>query len=181
VRVFLDTNVLVSAFAARGLCADVLRHVLAEHELIVGEVVLQEFRSVLRQKLGLPVSIIEDAERFLRQYELVPKPAAPSDIPVRDPDDTWVLASAIEGKAEVLVTDDQDLLVVAEEAPLRIVDPREFWSLIRAHRATTRRTPNWQSAGRERRALHRIRRRGSRPGRVHGRNRGRIRLPRSNS
>ena len=133
-RVFLDTNVLVSAFAVRGLCADVLRHVLAEHDLIVGEVALLEFRSVLRQKMVLPVSIIEDTERFLRQYELVPKPAAPSGIPVRDPDDTWVLASAIEGKAEVLVTGDQDLLVVAEEASLRIVDPRGFWSLMRAHR-----------------------------------------------
>jgi hypothetical protein len=37
VKVFLDTNVLVSGFAARGLCADVMRLVLAEHELIMGE------------------------------------------------------------------------------------------------------------------------------------------------
>jgi predicted nucleic acid-binding protein len=34
VRVFLDTNVLVSAFAARGLCADTLELVLLEHELV---------------------------------------------------------------------------------------------------------------------------------------------------
>ena len=30
-RVFFDTNVLVSAFLARGLCADLLRLVLTEH------------------------------------------------------------------------------------------------------------------------------------------------------
>jgi len=29
VRVFLDTNVLVAAFATRGLCADLMRVVLA--------------------------------------------------------------------------------------------------------------------------------------------------------
>ncbi|HZL91991.1 MAG TPA: hypothetical protein VFB99_00055 [Vicinamibacterales bacterium] len=34
-KVFLDTNVLVSAFAARGICEDVLRIVLAEHQLVV--------------------------------------------------------------------------------------------------------------------------------------------------
>jgi hypothetical protein len=34
-RVFLDTNVLVSAFATRGLCADLLELVLLQHELIV--------------------------------------------------------------------------------------------------------------------------------------------------
>jgi uncharacterized protein len=36
VRVALDTNVLVSAVATRGICADVLRVVLTEHELVVG-------------------------------------------------------------------------------------------------------------------------------------------------
>ena len=41
-RVFLDTNVLVSAIATRGICADLLRSVAAERELIVGEVVLVE-------------------------------------------------------------------------------------------------------------------------------------------
>tara|TARA_Y100000590_G_C15710915_1_gene1010249 strand:+ start:1307 stop:1432 length:126 start_codon:yes stop_codon:yes gene_type:complete len=39
-KVFLDTNVLVSAFATRGLCADVMRVILTEHELLIGEVVL---------------------------------------------------------------------------------------------------------------------------------------------
>jgi hypothetical protein len=34
-KVMLDTNVLASAVATRGLCADVLRAVLAEHELVI--------------------------------------------------------------------------------------------------------------------------------------------------
>lgn len=130
-RVFLDTNVLVSAFATRGLCADLFRHVLAEHELLVGEVVLDEFGSVLRKKLKLPIATIDEIGSFLRQYEVIPKPAVPSDIPVRDPDDRWILASAIAGNAEVLVYGDQDLLVVADEAPFLIVDPRAFWTLMR--------------------------------------------------
>jgi predicted nucleic acid-binding protein len=48
---------------------------------------------------------------------------------VRDPDDLWVLASAIEGDADALVTGDQDLLAVADIAPLPIVTPREFWEM----------------------------------------------------
>ncbi len=46
-RVFLDTNVLVSAFATRGLSADVFRRALAEHMLLTGEVVLRDLRLVL--------------------------------------------------------------------------------------------------------------------------------------
>ena len=47
-RVFLDTNVLVSAFASRGLCAEVLELVLLDHDLILGRNVLREFEKALR-------------------------------------------------------------------------------------------------------------------------------------
>jgi putative PIN family toxin of toxin-antitoxin system len=131
VRVFLDTNVLVSAFATRGLCADVMRQVLAEHELIIGEVVLRELRKALRVKLRLPPATVTAIEELLRESEVIPRPRTPSDLEVRDPDDRWVLASAIAGRADVLVTGDRDLLEVAARSPLRIIDPRGFWTLLR--------------------------------------------------
>ena len=53
-RVFLDTNVLVSAFATRGLCADLFELGLPGHELIVSRAVLRELERALRQKLKLP-------------------------------------------------------------------------------------------------------------------------------
>jgi putative PIN family toxin of toxin-antitoxin system len=137
VRVFLDTNVLASAFATRGLCADLLRHVLSEHVLLVGDVVLRELCKVLRVKLKLPVTTIEAIEQYLRQYEVIPKPTAPSSVPVRDPDDRWVLASAIAAKADLLVTGDQDLLTLGSKAPLLIVDPRAFWTLLRTNPPST--------------------------------------------
>ena len=129
-RVFLDTNVLVAAFATRGLCADVMRAVLAEHQLITGEVVLAELRDVLDRRIKLPAATIADIVALLRTQEVVPKPLKPSDVPVRDPDDRWILASATAGRADVLVTGDQDLLAVAEEATLPILDPRGFWNLL---------------------------------------------------
>jgi putative PIN family toxin of toxin-antitoxin system len=130
--VFLDTNVLVSAFATRGLCSDVLRHVLTEHTLVTGEVVLAELSRVLRTRLGLPASAVADIQAFLRESEVVARPDEPSQLAVRDEDDRWVLASAIAAEADVLVTGDRDLLDVAAGAPLQIVDPRGFWEMSRA-------------------------------------------------
>jgi len=130
VRVFLDTNVLVAAVATRGLCADVMRVVLAEHELITGEVVLSELRKALARRIRLPEAAIEDIVALLREQEVVPKPPKPSELPIRDPDDRWILASAMEGKADVLVTGDRDLLAVADKAPLPVLDPRAFWDLL---------------------------------------------------
>ncbi len=129
-RVFLDTNVLVAAFATRGLCADVMRVVLAEHELITGEVVLRELRKALGRRIKLPPAANEDILALLREQEVVPKPRTPSEAPVRDPDDRWILASAMVGRADVLVTGDRDLLDVADKAPLPILAPRAFWDLL---------------------------------------------------
>ncbi len=130
-RVFLDTSVLVSAFTTRGLSADVFRLGLVEHELITGEFNLEEFRRVLRARMNAPDALIDEAEKLLREQDVVPRPAAPYPIQIRDPDDAGVLASAVAGAAEVLVTGDHDLLDVRSEAPLRILTPREFWELSR--------------------------------------------------
>jgi putative PIN family toxin of toxin-antitoxin system len=130
-RVFLDTNVLVSAFATRGLCADVLRLVLAEHTCLVGEVVIKEIERVLARRLRAKPAAIAELVAFLRDQEVVPRPKRPHPLRLRDESDRWILASAMAGRADVLVTGDRDLLDAAGEAPLPVVDPRGFWMLQR--------------------------------------------------
>lgn len=130
---FLDTNVLVSAFATRGLCADLLRHILAEHGLITGKVVIAELDRVLCDRIKVPARTVAAVEQLLHDHVVVPKPAEPDPLPIQDTDDRWVLASAVAGKADVLVTGDSNLLGMASRAPLLIVDPRGFWNLVREH------------------------------------------------
>ena len=73
-KVFLDTNVVLAAFATRGLCADLFAHVLLEHELLVGEAVIRELRSKLRIKLKLPKDAIDEIEALLRDQVVVKTP-----------------------------------------------------------------------------------------------------------
>jgi putative PIN family toxin of toxin-antitoxin system len=130
--VCLDTNVLVAAFATRGLCSDVLRTVLAEHDLVVGEVILAELRRTLASKFKLPADRIAAVEAVLSMVPIIPKPQTPSPLAIRDSSDRWVLATAVAGTADVLVTGDRDLLVVAASSPIPILEPRAFWELLRA-------------------------------------------------
>jgi putative PIN family toxin of toxin-antitoxin system len=131
VKVFLDTNVLVSAFATRGLCADLFRHLLTEHELVVGEVILDELSRVLRDKIGIPEKVLEEILELLREQTVVPVPEKPVAVSVRDADDVHVLASAQQAGVDVLVSGDSDLLDVTDSGGLRIVDPRGMWELLR--------------------------------------------------
>lgn len=130
-KICLDTNVLVSAFATRGLAADVLRVVLAEHELLVSELILIEFRRALEKKMRAPADKIAFAEQVLRAQTMIPEAAALASPRVRDPADARVLASAVAGGAEVLVTGDADLLTVAASSPIPILSPRELWERLR--------------------------------------------------
>lgn len=131
-RVFLDTNVLVAAFATRGLCADLVRTVLADHQLITGDVVLAELRVVLEERIKLPTSTVAEIVMLLRAQEVVAKPEEPFSLPIRDSDDQWIVASALAGQADVLVTGDQDLLAIAKQSPVPILTPRGFWEQLRS-------------------------------------------------
>jgi uncharacterized protein len=131
VRVALDTNVLVSAVATRGLCSDVFNLVLAEHELIVGEAVLSELRRVLSEKIRVPSKTIDEFVALIRQEATVVKKAEQLTVKIRDKADVPVLSEAVAGNAEVLVTGDADLTSIAEKLPLQILSPRGFWEQLR--------------------------------------------------
>jgi putative PIN family toxin of toxin-antitoxin system len=132
VRVFLDTNVLVAAFATRGLCADVFRLVLAEHELLVSAALIEEVTRTLTKKIHVPDPVVREIVAFLRASASTVE-GAPERPPivVRDPDDLVILGGALSGGADVLVTGDKDLLVLGKVGALRILDPRGFWELVR--------------------------------------------------
>ncbi|SMO93300.1 putative toxin-antitoxin system toxin component, PIN family [Gracilimonas mengyeensis] len=130
-KIFADTNVLVSAFTARGICADLLEVILADHQLITGEFALKELEKVLIDKLKVPDDKVSRLILFLRKHHVEPIPDKPSDIKVRDDDDRWVLESAIRANADILVTGDKDLLDISDKiSQLKIIAPRGFWELL---------------------------------------------------
>ena len=129
-RVFPDTNVLASAFGTRGLCADLLRLILAEHELVTGEVVIEELRRVLRKKFGLPAETVKEIESLLRDYHVESKPRELLKLKLRERNDRLVICSAMNAKASILITGDQEILDLQEKpAGLRVLNPRQFWNL----------------------------------------------------
>jgi putative PIN family toxin of toxin-antitoxin system len=119
VRIVLDINVLIAAFATRGLCEDVLRTVLAEHELVVSEFILGELERVLREKLKMPSPRVRAVTDFIRRTSLVVEPTDPSNWPENDPDDQWIVATAMIGDAQLLVSGDRDLLNASQKFQLR--------------------------------------------------------------
>ncbi len=126
-KVMLDTNVLASAVATRGLCADVLRTVLAEHELAICQQIISELQQVLKDKFALPRPLVNDFIRLVREVAVLCEPGDPPTIELKDKDDLCILSAAASSEVNVLVTGDKELQIVGKVAELRILSPRQFW------------------------------------------------------
>ena len=126
-RVFLDTNVLASAFGTRGLCADVIREVLSAHDLLVSDDLFQELEQVLLQKFLLPPSLVKDILALLRQDSIHCKANLPLALSIKDADDVPILSCAVAGRADMFVTGDKELLKLAKVEDVLILSPRAFW------------------------------------------------------
>ena len=100
-RVFLDTNVLASAAATRGLCADVLREVLTSHELLTSAQVLSELKRVLRTKFGVAQDLIDDFISLMREDTVLAEPGQLPTVEIQDQDDLPILSAAISAGADV--------------------------------------------------------------------------------
>ncbi len=126
-RVFLDTNVVVSAAVTTGLCHDLLRLVVNSHELVVSTELLVEVERVLRDELNGPPAAIASVLGTLREAgEAVP--AMPlAEVALKDPADVAIVSAAVNGGAAVLVTGDKEVLALGRVGRLDILSARQFW------------------------------------------------------
>jgi uncharacterized protein len=126
-RVFLDTNVLFSAFASRGLCAELFEIVLLDHELITGEAVLDELRRSLRDKMRLPAPRCAEIVQFLREAAAACVQASSPVSAHADREDAVALGEALAGQAQAFVTGDAAVQRARNIGGMKILSPRDFW------------------------------------------------------
>jgi putative PIN family toxin of toxin-antitoxin system len=125
VRVVLDTNVVVAGIVAEGLCREIVETHLPEHQPVLSRPLWDELEEKLRDKFDLEADALPVLTLYRRHAAWVD--VSPLDEPVcRDPDDDWVLATAVIGEAEAIVTGDDDLLSRGEHAGVAILTPRSF-------------------------------------------------------
>ena len=135
-RAVLDTNVLVSALLWHGPSNALLAHARAATiDLIISAALLDEladviarrkFSAILERTTRTPEHILSEL-RVLAEVVIAP----PLPKPVcRDPDDDAVLACALAGQADLIVSGDDDLLVLKEFQGIRIIKPAEALRLL---------------------------------------------------
>ena len=125
-RVFLDTNVLISAVISRGLCRDLLKTAVEEHDVVVSQLVVDEFERVLREKFGATQPALDKALMLLDDMEINENPVAKFEADALETNDALIFAAALKARADVLVTGDHEMLARGLALPIDVVSPRGF-------------------------------------------------------
>ena len=131
-RVVFDTNTVVSALLFGGKLAWLVDHWRSRTAtLLVSRTTAYELIRVLHYpKFGLQLADIEAyVTRYLPFGERIEVVESTLIVPdCRDPKDRPFLALAIAGRADVLVSGDDDLLGLNDEVSLKIETPAQYRS-----------------------------------------------------
>ncbi len=126
-RVFPDTNVLLSGLLVTGLCAQLMHRLIeSEHDVLIGEPVAREFVRIATEKFKVPAPTLSYALEVLRRQQMVAGATAQLD-DIADPDDVPILACALAAQSDLFVTGDKALLELARVKGLPLLSPRDAW------------------------------------------------------
>lgn len=138
IKAVLDTNLIVSAsFHLASIPAQVLDAWLdKQYHLIISPAVTQEYRQVLfRERIRKRSRwSVEDTNEFLTRISRASEIQVPGKLAIsasRDADDNKFLVAAVEGKADYIVTGDDDLLILHPFRNIKIIRPAEFLKTVK--------------------------------------------------
>ena len=125
-KIVLDTNVLIAALIARGFSHQLLEHCALRHTLFTSDFILDETQEKLIAKFDYPSELATEAVSVLRSRMTVVSASKLENSVCRDPDDDNILAVAISGECDCIITGDKDLLVLKQHEGINIFNPHDF-------------------------------------------------------
>ena len=126
-RIVLDTNVLLAAFIAHGACSDLLEHCALQHTIVLSPFIINEMTAKLTGRFRFTAAEAEDVVLLLKSKAEIVTPAPLPRRVCRDHDDDAIIATAITGRCDCIVTGDKDLLVLKRVKAVHIIPPGHFW------------------------------------------------------
>jgi uncharacterized protein len=131
-RIVLDTNVLISALHfPEGTLSGLWQPLYEERfRLVLSPAIIDELAEKLRGKFGWEEHELQRLLRVLvRKAEIVRPTVVPEAVP-GDTDDNEIVACAVDGKADVIVSGDRHLLKLREYQGIPIVRPMDFLRMV---------------------------------------------------
>jgi hypothetical protein len=126
-RLLLDTNIYISAILFGGKPKEIID--LAKEnkfEIIISEYILWEIREVLSRKFKVPDNRLNIIEHDILSLAKIVKVSSMIDAIAEHPADNAVLACAIDGNVDFIISGDQHILKLKKYNNILILTPQKF-------------------------------------------------------
>ena len=130
-KLILDSNIIIAAFATHGICHSIFEYCISNHEIYISEEILGEIEHNLASKIKLPDRIIKEIRTYLLGHCKISIPTEIESSKCRDESDLHILGLARNVMANIIISGDRDLLVLKEFEMTKIVSSREFWEMVK--------------------------------------------------
>ncbi len=126
-KIVLDTNILISGFKDEySYEKKIINAVIkGEIEAFANRQTLRENKLLLRQVVVSPEYHKQLNDFFTQLNHVINRRKINI---VQDPQDNKILESAVEARADYLITSDNDLLGLGKYQNIKIVNPAQFWT-----------------------------------------------------
>ncbi|MCD4784519.1 MAG: putative toxin-antitoxin system toxin component, PIN family [Candidatus Eremiobacteraeota bacterium] len=133
IKIVLDTNVFISAIMSPdGTCAEILKEWSAgRFTLLVSGAILEELTRVMKYPGIAKIhkysnKEIMDFVQYIQDYSSIMTGGIKIDVVKEDPADNAIIACAVEGKADYIISGDSHLLKIGSYQKISIVSPGDF-------------------------------------------------------
>ena len=129
-KVVLDSNVIVSAFATRGLCLSIFELSILTNTVVVSKHILSEVERILKNKINVPINTVNNIINYLEENcEILDYTKLPKRV-CRDKDDDNIIALALSNNINLIITGDKDILILKKYKHISIISPKDYWKII---------------------------------------------------
>ena len=133
IKAVLDTNIFVSALFWKGAPYTVVRTGIAGgFVMLASPAIIAELQETLAVKFNFPSEDARDYLHLIALHALLVEPREEPRVVVVDPSDDKIIACAVAGGADYIVTGDKHLLSLRDFSDINIVTPPSFLSVLEA-------------------------------------------------
>lgn len=128
-KIFIDTNVIVSGLLAKGLCTEILEDIVYSHTPFVSAFIIQECEYVFSKKFKLSKETTKTLLTVVDTHFVQSETSSIIQDICRDKNDNQVLADALLAKADIILSGDKDLLSLETYETIKIISPKKYWKM----------------------------------------------------
>ena len=128
-KIFFDTNVIISSFLTQGISYEVIMDAVIHHQVYYSEFLVKEVEKVLKDKFCFSSEFVQEIKNFLKKSFIKGKTSKSILHITSDNIDNQLLSDALNSQVDLFITGDKELLKIKKIHQIKIISSSQYWFL----------------------------------------------------